>query len=79
MQYIGPSLSYHLSLRSLFGLFLRGGFTQVLLYFNIKIISFIVTYIENYAISFGHDHLQKVGFLIKGFTFFCHTYFLGKI
>ena len=32
LQYFRPSLSYHLSLRSLFCLFLRGCFTQVLLY-----------------------------------------------
>ena len=32
LQYFRPSLSYHLSLRSLFSLFLSGRFTQVLLY-----------------------------------------------
>ena len=32
LQYFRPSLSYHLSLRSLFCLFLSGCFTQVLLY-----------------------------------------------
>ena len=32
LQYFRPSLSYHLSLRSLFCLFLSNGFTQVLLY-----------------------------------------------
>ena len=32
LQYFRPSLSYHLSLRSLFCLFLGGRFTQVLLY-----------------------------------------------
>ena len=32
MQYLRPSLSYHLPLRSLFCLFLSGRFTQVLLY-----------------------------------------------
>ena len=32
LQYFRPSLSYHLSLRSLFCLFLSGRFTQVLLY-----------------------------------------------
>ena len=42
LQYIRPSLSNHLSLRSLFCLFLSGPFTQVLLYtylgsgYNIK-------------------------------------------
>ena len=34
LQYFQPSLSYHLSLSSLFCLFLSGGFTQVLLYTN---------------------------------------------
>ena len=32
LQYFRPSLCYHLSLRSLFCLFLSGRFTQVLLY-----------------------------------------------
>ena len=32
LQYFRPSLSYHLSLRSFFCLFLSGRFTQVLLY-----------------------------------------------
>ena len=34
LQYFWPSLSYHLSLRSLFCLFLSDHFTQVLLQFN---------------------------------------------
>ena len=34
LQYFQPSLSYHLSFRSLFCLFLSGHFTQVLLYFT---------------------------------------------
>ena len=33
LQYFQPSLSYHLSLRSLFCLFLSGHFTLVLLYY----------------------------------------------
>ena len=38
LQYFRPSLSFHLSLRSLFCLFLSGRFTQVLLYvLHIKI------------------------------------------
>ena len=36
LQYFRPSLTYKLSLRSLFCLFLSGRFTQVLLYFFIK-------------------------------------------
>ena len=39
LQYFRPSLSYHLSFRSLFCLFLRGHFTQVLLYFNLFLAS----------------------------------------
>ena len=34
LQYFRPALSYYLSLRSLFCLFLSGHFTQVLLYFE---------------------------------------------
>ena len=34
LQYFRPSLSYHLSLRSLIGLFLSGCLRQVLLYFD---------------------------------------------
>ena len=37
LQYFRPSLSYSLSLRSLFCLFLSGRFTQILLYFSTKI------------------------------------------
>ena len=36
LQYFWPSLSYHLSLRSLFCLFLSGRFRQVLLYLSHK-------------------------------------------
>ena len=35
LQYFRPSLSYHLSLRSLFCLFLSGRFTQALVYHHI--------------------------------------------
>ena len=34
LQYFCPSLSYHVLLISLFGLFLSGCFTQVLLYYH---------------------------------------------
>ena len=37
LQYFRPSLSYHLSLRSLFCLFLTGRFTQVLLFYFIAL------------------------------------------
>ena len=37
LQYFRSSLSYHLSLRSLFCLFLSGCFTQILLYMNFRI------------------------------------------
>ena len=36
-QYLQPSLSYNLSLRSLFCLFLSGRFTQVLLYLSVSV------------------------------------------
>ena len=36
LQYFRPSLSYQLSLRPLFCLFLSGRFTHVLLYCNVK-------------------------------------------
>ena len=36
LQYFRPSLSYQLSLRPLFCLFLSGSFTQALLYLHIK-------------------------------------------
>ena len=36
LQYFRPSLSYHLSLRPLFWLFLSGCFTQVLLFVDLK-------------------------------------------
>ena len=43
LQYLRSSLSYHLSLRSLFCLFLSGRLRQVLLYHdNFKIISIII-------------------------------------
>ena len=37
LQYFRPALTYHLSLRSLFCLFLSGPFRQVLLYFQKEI------------------------------------------
>ena len=37
MQYFRPSISYHLSLRPLFCLFLSGHFRQVLLYHSLKV------------------------------------------
>ena len=37
LQYFRPSLSYHLSLRSLFYIFLSGRFTQVLLYLSVSV------------------------------------------
>ena len=51
LQYFRPSLSYHLSLRSLFCLFLSGRFTQVLLYcFLIKLMfSFTNTMLDLFS------------------------------
>ena len=42
MQYFQPSLRYHLSLRTLFCLFLSGRFTQVLLYIVFIVSPFII-------------------------------------
>ena len=42
LQYFRPSLSYHLSLRPFFGLFLSGCFTQVLLYCFIQFSHYVL-------------------------------------
>ena len=51
LQYFRPSLSYHLSFRSLFCLFLSGCFTQVLLYiiFTLKFLPLL---------KIGRDQLE---------------------
>ena len=46
LQYFQPTLSYHLSLRSLFCLFLNGRFTQVLLYVENSKISCVGIFLE---------------------------------
>ena len=49
LQYFRPSLSYHLSLRSLFCLFLSGRFTQVLLFVcPTGLCNFNVYFVENF-------------------------------
>ena len=58
LQYFRPSLSYHLSLRSLFDLFLSGRFTQVLLYAKMR---------EEYLRSVGGTiSLSSLSFRGKG-------------
>ena len=47
LQYIRPSLSYQLLLRSLFCLFLSSRFTQILLYIIAKITDMIVIRFSN--------------------------------
>ena len=44
LQYFRPSLSYHLSMRSLFCLFLSGRFTHALLYINSELTSVFIVY-----------------------------------
>ena len=44
LQFFRPSLSYHIPLRSLFCLFLRGRLRQVLLYFNLQLFYFTDTW-----------------------------------
>ena len=51
LQYFGPSLSYHLSLRSLFCLFLSGGFSQILLYIDLAKYRVHVRDCERYHIT----------------------------
>ena len=56
LQYFRPSLIYHLSLRSLFCLFLSGCFTQVLLYIVRKL---LLLYANNFdADQPAHFHRQ---------------------
>ena len=54
LQYFWPSLSYHLSLRSLFCLFLGGCFTQVLLYTKICLPLMLL---ESFSIKFYQKHI----------------------
>ena len=61
LQYFRPSLSYHLSLRSLFYLLLSGRFTQVLLY---------VKMCEEYLRSVGRTiSLSSLSFKGKGLPY----------
>ena len=53
LQYFRPSLSYHLSLRYLFTLYLSGRFTQVLLYVtNVQLFSLWKTLFPRYYCKF---------------------------
>ena len=64
LQYFRPALSYHLSSRSLFCLFLRGHFTQVLLYVFCKTISEHIQWYPSGAFCNTFD-LIKLPFVIK--------------
>ena len=61
-----PSLSYTLSLRSLFCLFLSGRFTQVLLYLkclkNVRLLNCL---------------LESISYKVSGILFYCYTKFFG--
>ena len=63
LQYFRPSLSYHLSLRSLFCLFLSGCFTQVLLYiiYTLKFLPLL---------KIGRDQLEPWWVLMPFFYYF---------
>ena len=64
LQYFGPPLSYHLSLRPLFCLFLSGRFTQVLLHYpRLKSQVFISVMQEKVLTT-----LIKLPFVIKTFA-----------
>ena len=54
LQYFRPSLSYHLSLRSLFCLFLSGCFTQVLLYDTTNFF-----FLMSFVLLVNHDEEKK--------------------
>ena len=60
LQYFSPSLSYHLSLRSLLCLFLSGRFTQVLLYINSFSMKTSIHSIEN-SIEPGQLNSEELG------------------
>ena len=53
LQYFRPSLSYHLSLRLLFCLFMSGCLRQVLLYFKGKIL-----YVKTLVYMLGHENIR---------------------
>ena len=59
LQYFRPSLSYHLSLRRLFCLFLNGHLRQVLLYFHTHQIKYL----------FFHAYLSSADFFSSKLTF----------
>ena len=70
LQYFGPQLNYHLSLRSLFCLFLSGRFTQVLhVQRNIILFAIITCDLSMYTIdhpaltesNYGKFHLYTKG------------------
>ena len=65
LQYFGPSLSYHLSLRSLFCLFLSGRLRQVLLYVNCQdIFHTFGTNVNIFRTSFHRCVLKCLYFLV---------------
>ena len=51
MQYFRPSLSYYLSLRSLFCLFLSGRFTKVLPYMSMHVCKIVYIFVPLLRIS----------------------------
>ena len=59
LQYFRPSLCYHLSLRSLFCLFLGGCFTQVLLYITVKLLAPFFLNLEFYNRIIGELHYKR--------------------
>ena len=69
LQYFWPSLSYHLSLRSLFCLFLSGCLRQVLLYIQWTIPSLF--YQRRRKNSFVHKGL-KINYLFKNLVLRTH-------
>ena len=58
LQYFRPSLSYHLSLRSLVFLFLSDRFTQILLYSGVDAYSY--KFVHHLSITYEQDWEDKV-------------------
>ena len=67
LQYFRPSLSYHLTVRFLFCLFLSDCFTQVLLYHT-----FLTTLVSN-EVQFCFTNIDKSPVLLQYITFFTLT------
>ena len=68
LQYFGPALSYHLSLRPIFGLLLSGGLRQVLLYIEECCVKqLILFYSDNDSKKNSPEETKTLCFRAEGF------------